>query len=309
VKWFTARFSSWRYCAEFFRHKINAFINFEIFFVQTIFPQLQTARNRLISRRMKTFISLLLAMAGALSAEAKLVTQTIEYKQGDTTLEGYLAYDDSFTGQRPGVLVVHQWMGVTEYEKNRAAMLAQLGYVAFCADIYGKGIRPQSIKDAGAEATKYKTDRALLRLRANAGLAELKKNSRVDSKRIAAIGYCFGGTTVIELARSGAALNGVVSFHGGLDSPAPADGKNIKCKILACHGGDDPFVSAKDLAAFEDELRAAKVDWQLIKYGGAVHSFTQPLANDNPPGAKYNERADKRSWTDMKNFFAEIFNN
>ena len=256
---------------------------------------------------MKKILLPLLAAACAFSASAKIVTQTVEYKDGVTTLEGYLAYDDAIAGQRPGVLIVHQWMGLTDYEQHRAVMLAQLGYVAFCADIYGKGIRPQSIQEAGTEATKYKTDRALLRVRANAGLAELKKGAFVDPKRVAAIGYCFGGTTVIELARSGAELNGVVSFHGGLDSPMPADGRNIKCKVLACHGGDDPFVPAKDLAAFEDEMRAANVDWRLIKYGGAVHSFTQPKANDNPPGAKYNERADRRSWQDMKNFFAEIF--
>jgi len=257
---------------------------------------------------MKKFFSLLLVTACAVSAPAKIVTKTIEYKQGDTILEGCLTYDDSLSGQRPGVLIVHQWLGVTDYEKQRAEQLAALGYVAFCADIYGQGIRPQSLKEAGSEATKYKTDRALLRLRVNAGLEQLKKSERVDIKRVAAIGYCFGGTAVLELARSGATLNGVVSFHGGLDSPAPADGRNIKCKVLACHGGDDPFVPAKDLAAFEEELRAANVDWQLIKYGGAVHSFTQPLANDNPPGTKYNERADKRSWQDMKQFFAEIFN-
>ena len=249
----------------------------------------------------------LLATACAISAEAKLMTKTIEYKQGDATLEGYLAYDDSFFGKRPGVLIVHQWMGLTDYEENRAAMLANLGYVAFCADIYGKGIRPQSTKDAGAEATKYKTDRALLRLRVNAGLDELKKCERVDTKRVAAIGYCFGGTTVIELARSGAELNGIVSFHGGLDSPTPADGKNIKCKVLVCHGADDPFEKSEDLAAFENEMRSASVDWRLIKYGGAVHSFTQPMADGSMAGAKYNARADKRSWQDMKAFFAEIF--
>jgi len=246
-------------------------------------------------------------MACAVCAQARIVTKTIEYKQGDTILAGHLAYDDSLSGQRPGVLIVHQWLGVTDYEKQRAEQLAALGYVAFCADIYGKDNRPQSITEAGIEATKYKADRSLLRLRVNAGLAQLKKSERVDPQRVAAIGYCFGGTAVLELARSGATLNGVVSFHGGLDSPTPADGRNIKCKILACHGGDDPFVPAKDLAAFEDELRAANVDWQLIKYGGAVHSFTQPLANDHPPGAKYNERADQRSWQDMKQFFAEIF--
>jgi len=245
--------------------------------------------------------------AGVTSADAKLVTKTVEYQQGDTTLEGYLAYDDSFTGRRPGVLVVHQWMGLTDYEQNRAVMLANLGYVAFCADIYGKGVRPQNYQDAGAEATKYKTNRALLRLRVNAGLAKLKQNELVDTNRIAAIGYCFGGTTVIELARSGAALNGIVSFHGGLDSPAPTDGKNIQCKVLVCHGADDPFEKPEDLAAFESEMRAANVDWRLIMYGGAVHSFTQPMADGSLPGAKYNERADKRSWQDMKQFFAEIF--
>jgi len=257
---------------------------------------------------MKKIFPLLLAVACVLSAQAKLVTKTVEYNQGDTTLEGYLAYDDSFSGKRPGVLVVHQWLGLTDYEENRAVMLANLGYVAFCADIYGKGIRPQSLKEAGTEATKYKTDRALLRLRVNAGLDELKKNPLVYKARVAAIGYCFGGTTVIELARSGAELNGIVSFHGGLDSLTPADGKHIKCKVLVCHGADDPFETPEDLAAFEKEMRDAYVDWRLIKYGGAVHSFTQPMANDNPPGAKYNARADKRSWVDMKSFFTEIFN-
>jgi len=257
---------------------------------------------------MKKFIPLFLALVGALSVHAKIVTQSVEYKQGDTTLEGYLAYDDSFTGKRPGVLVVHQWMGLTDYEKHRAEQLAQLGYVAFCADIYGKGVRPKDTSEAGALASKYKTDRALLRTRVNAGLEVLEKNELVDTTRVAAIGYCFGGTTVIELARSGVNISGIVSFHGGLDSPTPADGKNIKCKVLVCHGADDPYVKPADLMAFEDEMRQASVDWVLIKYGGAVHSFTQPLAgNDNSKGAAYNERADRRSWVAMKQFFAEIF--
>ena len=257
----------------------------------------------------KTILLAATIAGGAASLHAAIQTKTIEYKQGDTTLEGVLVWDDAVTGPRPGVLVVHQWLGLTNYEKHRAEMLAQLGYVAFCADIYGQGVRPKNVQDAGAEATKYKTDRALLRARANAGLEQLKKSELVDPKRIAAIGYCFGGTTVIELARSGAELSGVVSFHGGLDSPTPADGRNIKCPILVCHGADDPFEKPEDLAAFESEMRDAKVDWRLIKYGGAVHSFTQPDPGFSNPGARYNERADKRSWQDMKLFFGEIFGN
>ena len=244
----------------------------------------------------------------AASVHAAIQTKTVEYKQGNTTLEGFTAYDDAIKGARPGVLVVHQWMGLTDYEKHRAEMLAQLGYVAFCADIYGKGVRPQNTAEAGAQAGKYKSDRRLLRARVNAGLDALRQQPLVDPKRVAAIGYCFGGTTVLELARSGADLNGVVSFHGGLDSPTPADGKNIKCKVLALAGADDPFQKPEDLAAFEKEMRDAKVDWQIDFYGGAVHAFTQPNAgNDNSKGAAYNERADKRSWEAMKQFFAEIF--
>jgi dienelactone hydrolase len=262
-------------------------------------------RNRIL---LPLLLSLLLAPLAVKTAKAEIRTQTVEYKEGSTILEGFLAYDTGVSGKRPGVLIVHQWKGLGDYEKKRAEMLAKMGYVAFAVDIYGKGIRPSDTKSAGAEAGKYKSDRALLRKRVRAGLDELLKNKSVDSKRVAAIGYCFGGTTVIELARSGADIAGVVSFHGALDSPTPADGRNIKCKVLALHGADDPFVPAKDVTAFEDEMRAAKVDWQLVKYGGAVHSFTDWNAgNDNKAGAAYNERADKRSWEDMKQFFGEIF--
>jgi dienelactone hydrolase len=241
--------------------------------------------------------------------QAAIHTETVDYKQGDTTLEGFLAYDDSISGKRPGVLVVHQWLGLTDYEKRRATMLAQLGYVAFCADIYGKGVRPTNVQEAGALVGKFEHEsgRTLLRDRVNAGLDVLKKNDLVDTKRVAAIGYCFGGTTVIELARSGADLNGVVSFHGGLDAPNPADARNIRCKVLALAGADDPFQNPSDLAAFESEMRDNKVDWQIVFYGGAVHAFTQPDPGFVNAGAKYNEKADKRSWEAMKTFFAEIF--
>ena len=242
------------------------------------------------------------------SVHAAIQTKTIEYQQGDTTLEGVLVWDDAVRGQRPGVLVVHQWMGLTDYEKHRAEMLAQLGYVAFCADIYGKGVRPKNTAEAGALAGKYKSDRQLLRARVNAALTVLQTREFVDPRHLAAIGYCFGGTTILELARSGAHIAGVVSFHGGLDAPDPTDGKNIRCKVLICHGADDPFSSPQDIAALETEMHQGGVDWQLIKYGGAVHSFTQPNAGDDKSkGAAYNEKADKRSWAAMKEFFAEIF--
>jgi len=250
----------------------------------------------------------MLALTCALAARGQVHTEKIEYKHGDTVLEGHLAYDQSIQGKRPGVLIVHQWKGLTDYEKKRAEMLAKLGYIAFAVDIYGKGIRPKDNQEAAAEAGKYKQNRELLRSRAAAGLAVLQTRKFIDSERIAAIGYCFGGTTVIELARSGAEIAGVVSFHGALDSPTPEDGKKIKCKVLALHGADDPFVPAKDVAAFEEEMRQAKVDWQLIKYGGAVHSFTDWNAGDNHlEGAAYNEKADRRSWEAMKQFFGEIF--
>jgi dienelactone hydrolase len=258
---------------------------------------------------MKNLIPVLLALGCcAATVRAAIQTKTVEYKQGDTTLEGFVAWDDAVPGARPGVLVVHQWLGLTDYEKKRAEMLAQLGYVAFCADIYGKGVHPQNTAEAGAQAGKYKNDRPLLRARVNAGLAALRQQPLVDPKRIAAIGYCFGGTTVLELARSGADVAGVVSFHGGLDAPNPDDGKNIKCKVLVLHGADDPFSSPQDIAALENEMRKGGVDWQLVKFGGAVHSFTQPNAgNDNSKGAAYNERADQRSWEYMKVFFTGIF--
>ena len=257
---------------------------------------------------MKYLFSIIILILLAVNVQADVRTEVIEYKQGDAVLEGYLAYDDAVKGKRPSVLIVHEWMGVNPYVKKRAEQLAKLGYVAFAADIYGKGVRPKNSDEAAAESKKYKTDRQLMRARVNAGLDVLKKHKLVDTKRTAAIGYCFGGTTVLELARGGADINGIVSFHGGLDSLNPNDAKNIKGKVLALHGGDDPFVPAEQVAAFQDEMRKANVDWHMVVYGGAVHSFTNPDAgNDNSKGAAYNEKADKRSWEDMKQFFSEIF--
>jgi dienelactone hydrolase len=242
-------------------------------------------------------------------AYAKIQSKAIEYKDGDAILEGYLVYDDSSKDKRPGVLIVHEWMGLGAYEKGRAEQLAALGYVAFAADIYGKGIRPKDGKEAAEFAGKYRGgDRKVLRSRVNAALDVLKKQTMVDPKKTAAIGYCFGGTTVLELARSGAETLGVVSFHGGLATPAPMDAKNIKGKVLALHGGDDPFVKSEEVLAFQDEMRKGGVDWYFVSYGNAVHSFSNPAAgNDNSKGAAYNEKADKRSWEAMRKFFKEIF--
>lgn len=250
----------------------------------------------------------LAALLLSLPAQAAIRTEVIEYQQGNTVLEGYLAYDDALPGRRPGVMLVHEWTGIGSYVKRRTEQLAQLGYVAFAADIYGKGIRPQTPAAAAAEASKYRNNRQLMRDRAQAGLGILQNHVRVQPRQIAAIGYCFGGTTVLELARSGAEVAGVVSFHGGLGTPNPGDAQNIKAKVLVLHGAADPLVPPAEVAAFQQELTAAKVDWQMISYGGAVHSFSNPEAGKDPAqGVAYNETADRRSWKAMRQFFAEIF--
>ena len=240
--------------------------------------------------------------------QAAVQSKTVEYKQGDQVLEGYLAWDDSVAGPRPGVLVVHEWTGLGDYVQMRCRKLAELGYIAFGADIYGKGIRPTAPQEAGQIAGKFKQDQKLMRARVTAALDVLRGNPLCDPKKVAAIGYCFGGTCVLELARSGADIAGVVSFHGGLSTANTADAKNIRGKVLVLHGGDDPHVTPKEVDAFEDEMRAANVDWQLVAYGGAVHAYTNPSAgSDKSRGAAYNEAADRRSWEAMKSFFAEIF--
>lgn len=242
----------------------------------------------------------------SIASEAAVKSERIEYKAGGAVMEGYVAYDDASTAKRPGVVVVHDWMGLAPIAEQRANELAAQGYVAFAADIYGKGVRPKDTKEAGALAGKYKGDRKLLRERVRAAYDALSKFRLTDTTRLAAIGFCFGGTTALELARSGAPLKAVVTFHGGLDSPTPADGKNITAKVLVLAGADDPFVPAADIAAFKKELNDAKVDWQMIEYSGTVHSFTIPAAgDDNSKGAAYNERSTKRAFAAMRDFFGE----
>lgn len=257
---------------------------------------------------MKTLALTVLMSLATTSAFAAIKTEAVEYKEGDQTLEGYLAYPDNVKKGAPGVIIVHEWMGLGDYVKMRADQVAKLGYVAFAVDIYGKGVRPKDQKEAAEFATKYRSgDRALLRARAKAGLDALVKTGKVGADKIVAMGYCFGGTTALELARSGANLKGIVSFHGNLSTPNPADAKNIKGRVLALHGADDPFVPAEEVAAFEKEMRDAKLDWSLVAYGNSVHGFTQKQAGtDNSKGMAYNEKADKRSWEELRTFLADV---
>ncbi|MEQ9480688.1 dienelactone hydrolase family protein [Coleofasciculus sp. F4-SAH-05] len=239
---------------------------------------------------------------------AEVRTQVIEYQQGDAVLQGFLAYDDEIQGKRPGVMVVHAWKGLGDYEKQRAKQLAELGYVAFAADIYGKGIRPTTNEEAREQATIYRSNRRLMRDRAQAGLQVLQQYPLTDGNQVAAIGYCFGGGTVLELARSGAPVAGVVSFHGNLDTPNPADAQGIKGRVLVLHGAADPLVPDEQVDAFKREMNYANVDWQMVMYGNAVHSFSDPNAGNDPStGVAYNEKADQRSWAAMNRFFAELF--
>lgn len=235
-------------------------------------------------------------------------TETIEYRSGATSMIGYLAYDETKTGKRPGVLICHDILGLGSDPKRRAHMLADLGYVAFAVDMYGDGKQPKDFPEGMGWLMALLNDRAELRRRVNASLDALRARSEVDTSKTAAIGYCFGGSTVLELARSGANVKGVVSFHGGLNTPAPADAKNIKGKVLVCHGADDPLVPPAEVDAFIKEMKDGKCNWEFIHYGNTVHAFTNP-ANDGTanPAAKYNEYADKHSWNSMKDFFNDVF--
>jgi dienelactone hydrolase len=252
---------------------------------------------------------MLSALAVSLVVAAGIRVEPVDYTDKDgTALAGLVAFDDAATGKRPAVVVVHDWLGITELTGQRIKELAALGYVAFAADIYGKGVRPKDAKAAGEQAGKFKSDRALMRRRAQAAVDVVAARKDVDVNRVAAMGFCFGGTTAIELAKSGARLAGVVSFHGGLDAPVAGDSKNIKGKVLVLHGAADPFVPQKDIDAFVKDLNDAKVDWTMTSYAGAVHAFTVPAAGNDPSkGAAYDEKVSKRAFIAMKDFFDEVF--
>lgn len=255
----------------------------------------------------RTFSAVTLLLAAG-TASAAVKTQTIDYEHGVVKLQGFLAYDDAQSGLRPAVLVTHDWTGHNEYARRRAVQLAELGYVGFALDMYGQGVLLKDPQQASAKASTFKKDRHLTRVRMNAALAVVRQQPMVDPKRVAVMGYCFGGLCALELARSGAEIVGCVSFHGDLSSPHPEDARNVKCPVLALHGADDPHVPPDQVAAFEDEMRKTGVDWQLVAYGNAVHSFTNPAAgNDKSRGNAYDAKADARSWEELKRFLAEVF--
>jgi dienelactone hydrolase len=253
-------------------------------------------------------LSALFVLTLGVPAFAQVETESIEYVVGGTTLKGYIAYDKSLEGKRPGVMVVHEWWGLNDYAKQRARDLAELGYVALAVDMYGEGQVAEDRAAAAKLAGEVRGDKQLMRQRARAGLDTLKQHPRVDADRVAAIGYCFGGTTVLELAYSGAKLAGVVSFHGGITVPTEEEAEQIEAAVLVLHGADDPMVPAENIAAFQERMAAGDVDWQFVSYGGAVHTFTNPAAGDDKStGSAYHEAAAKRSWQHMKLFFDEVF--
>ncbi len=255
-------------------------------------------------------ITTVLIVAGSVSAAPKIEGKPVDYKAGGVTMKGYLAYDANIKGKRPGVLVVHEWWGHNEYARKRARMLAELGYTALAVDMYGEGKTATHPDDAGKFSSETMKNFPVAKKRFEAAMTFLKKQKTVDPKRIAAIGYCFGGGVVLNMARQGEDLKAVASFHGSLAAVKPAEAGKVKAKIRVYNGEDDKFNPPEAVDAFMQEMRDAKVDFQFINYPGAIHSFTNPDADEL--GKKfglplaYNADADKRSWEDMANFFAEV---
>lgn len=231
----------------------------------------------------------------------------VEYEHNGTVLEGYLAYDDAQQGPRPGILISHAWGGRDEFVNNKARAMAELGYAGFALDLYGKGVLGRGPEENSKLMTPFIEDRGLLQARMTTSFDTMNAQEEVDANKTAAIGFCFGGLCVLDLARIGTNILGVVSFHGLFMPPGNTEGTGIKAKVLALHGNDDPMVPVEAVTALENELTAAGADWQIHVYGNTKHAFTNPAANDENLGTVYNEAADKRSWQTMKNFLEEIF--
>jgi len=241
-------------------------------------------------------------------AHAKVVTKTVTYNDAGTTLKGFFAWDDAKSGKRPGILVVHEWWGLDDYAKTRAKKLAELGYVAFALDMYGEGKVTEHPKTAQQWAGTIRSNQKAWQQRGLAGLKVLKAHELVDGSRLAAIGYCFGGSTALQLAYSGADLKAVVTFHAALPAPTDEQAKQIKPRIVVCHGANDNFIGQDAIAKFQAALSKAKVDWEFIAYANAVHSFTVPAADKRKiPGIAYNKNADERSWRQMRLVFGDAF--
>src|SRR5262245_53052569 len=246
------------------------------------------------------------AVVWAASAQADVQTKKISYKHGDLECQGVLAWDDKVQGPRPGVLVAHEWWGLNDYARSRAEQLAKLGYIAFAADMYGEGKTTTHPEEAGAMATQVRNNLDDWRKRAVEALDVLKSQPQCDKTKVAAIGYCFGGSTVLQLALSGADVKAVASFHGALPNPSASDVKQIKASILVCHGADDSFIPEAAIKMFRDALDKGGAKYESIASPGAKHSFTVPDADKHGnPGMKYDKKADEDSWMRMQKLFAE----
>jgi dienelactone hydrolase len=246
-------------------------------------------------------------MIGSLCyGESGIHTEAVPYKDHGKSLEGFLAYSSDMEGRRPGVLVIHEWRGLDDYAKERARQLAEMGYVAFALDMYGKGILAETNEEASKLSGEFFQDRSLMRERAQAGLNALREQEFTDPERIAVIGFCFGGTTALELAMSGADVKATITFHAVLNFPNTEGLKNIDGAVLILDGGRDPNVPPEDLTKLWAQMEEANVDYQINIYGGAVHSFTNPASGNDPSkGVAYDEVAARRSWREMQEFLHE----
>jgi len=257
--------------------------------------------------KINTLLVLVLMCCGS-TVMAAIKTKVIDYTQGDTVLEGYLAWDDSTDAKRPAVIVVHEWWGNNDYPHHRAEQMAELGYVGFAIDMFGKGKTTDDPKQAQAWATEIYSNPTIAQARVQAAIETLEKESIVDTSRIAAIGYCFGGRIALNMARNHAPIVGVVAFHGDLSNDHPEQTHDVRAKILVCTGDADAFVPPKAVAAFKDEMTKAGADFKVIEYPGAHHAFTNPAADSHHlDNIKYDPQADKDSWQAMKDFLANLF--
>ncbi len=261
---------------------------------------------------MKKMLCALTLLFATSAAHAALVSKEVDYTTGDaTTLKGYVVYDDNFKGKRPAVLVVHEWWGHNAYARKRADMLAKLGYVALAVDMYGDGKQAHHPEEAQKFSSEIANNMSLGKACFMAALELIKKELMTDDTRIGAIGYCFGGAVVLQMAREGVPLEGVVSFHGSLGTTHPAKLNGVKAHILVAHGGADQFTTPEQRNGFIAEMEGAKANYKFIIYSGAEHSFTNPEADAF--GAKfklplkYSKQADHESWADMQRFFKEVF--